>query len=31
MPALPIEALDTTEAGDSSDAGFLHAWVRAGR
>jgi sugar/nucleoside kinase (ribokinase family) len=30
VPAYPVEAVDTTGAGDSFDAGFLHAWI-AGR
>jgi sugar/nucleoside kinase (ribokinase family) len=30
VPAIPVDAIDTTGAGDSFDAGFLAAW-RAGR
>ncbi|WP_049622149.1 carbohydrate kinase family protein [Frateuria defendens] len=29
VPAFPVVAVDSTGAGDSFDAGFLHAWRRA--
>jgi sugar/nucleoside kinase (ribokinase family) len=31
VPAFAVDTLDTTGAGDSFDAGFLHAWLRGAK